>query len=824
MSGGKESCWESQSSPASALPSLDCWDYSIELECLQGPEDLQLAAELGKTLLERNKELETTLRQHQNVIEDQTQEIEYLTKQTAALREVNDSRLRIYEQLEVSILDLERANQRLALDSAADKKHIKTLCVNIDSLEARCEELQKQCDELKKKVDKKPTALPSNNNNNKNDTFVEAPNLEDEVDRLRGEMQELKAQRLRDQRRSSKLEEQVQALVQENQMMEEQLINIQQKEEDMKSLQEEISTLEEIRSGQLCGRCTQKIDTRSPFYESLQLLEQSGGGAADDGDDEDVSVIDSFVSDSQRASVLLQLQERANENPYRDLVQKYEALVQIQSNPVPNRRNGTPAPPSAIPPATANCLSLQEELQMSGDFNSFRNTDEESGNEDNEGTLISQKQARNNRSETGKKSAGPNKTFSTTPTDFSEAETSSSGFSDETSNKSTQTEIRLPGSFLCTIMDGEDCRFSIYDNASPVDRRFRNTPEYRSLFREIFDILKKAAEAKDEGEKLPLLDDTAVPHDPPRVPPVTPAKEELPLLKMLAQDGTQTSVISEEPSEICSEICSELVADAEVERVIATMTEEFSLSSPSTCTGEKYAEAGPAFSPASASASTSGSNAEMEARKTSNSAGEIYQEPKPASPAPKKDIMEYLAMGVGHKKKRSRKNSPASPRKGVERIDPSNLSLLVGLNTRVSHGGGGPRRRRDRYAESPSRNSESPSRHSESPSRQGNHSRSPSGHRNSTALSAHCRREAEEYTSTLAGPSRSHVAPQPSTQIFSQAVSTASQGIAKLKKLDLTYADVLRSRPTSYPMAPSQGMVNKCTQVMSRKSSYHSKH
>ena len=38
--------------------------------------DLQLAAELGKTLLERNKELENSLRQHQNVIEDQTQEIE----------------------------------------------------------------------------------------------------------------------------------------------------------------------------------------------------------------------------------------------------------------------------------------------------------------------------------------------------------------------------------------------------------------------------------------------------------------------------------------------------------------------------------------------------------------------------------------------------------------------------------------------------------------------------------------------------------------------------------------------------------------------------
>lgn len=38
--------------------------------------DLQLAAELGKTLLERNKELECSLKQHQTVIDDQTQEIE----------------------------------------------------------------------------------------------------------------------------------------------------------------------------------------------------------------------------------------------------------------------------------------------------------------------------------------------------------------------------------------------------------------------------------------------------------------------------------------------------------------------------------------------------------------------------------------------------------------------------------------------------------------------------------------------------------------------------------------------------------------------------
>lgn len=41
--------------------------------------DLQLAAELGKTLLERNKELEGTIKHQQNIIDDQVQEIEVIS-------------------------------------------------------------------------------------------------------------------------------------------------------------------------------------------------------------------------------------------------------------------------------------------------------------------------------------------------------------------------------------------------------------------------------------------------------------------------------------------------------------------------------------------------------------------------------------------------------------------------------------------------------------------------------------------------------------------------------------------------------------------------
>lgn len=197
-------------------------------------------------------------------------------------------------------------------------------------------------------------------------------------------------------------------------------------------------------------------------------------------------------------------------NPYRELVEKYEALLEVQRNSLKIRQ--------------PQQMSLQDELMNSGDLTSFTK-------------FCKEEQFK--KSEAGSSTGTRRKT----PTDFSEVETTSSGFSDETSNKSTQTEERS-GAFLCTIADGEDCKFTIYDDASPVDSRFRDRPKYRELFREIFTVLKKAAENKDEGEQLPLLDDQQPPPAAPvKVPPVTPATEEIPC------DFDTQSVISSAVSE-----------------------------------------------------------------------------------------------------------------------------------------------------------------------------------------------------------------------------------------------------------------------------------
>jgi hypothetical protein len=75
------------------------------------------------------------------------------------------------------------------------------------------------------------------------------------------------------------------------------------------------------------------------------------------------------------------------------------------------------------------------------------------------------------------------------------------------------------------------------------------------LFKEIFTVLKKAAENKDEGEKLPLLDDKQP--EASSVPPVTPANEQPPC------DFDTQSVLSESVMSENSVAVSECITKTE---------------------------------------------------------------------------------------------------------------------------------------------------------------------------------------------------------------------------------------------------------------------
>lgn len=111
--------------------------------------DLHLAAELGKTLLDRNHDLEQALQQMYSTNEDQLQEIEYLTKQVDLLRQMNDQHAKVYEQLDSAARDLEQGNHRLVQDNRLAQQKIHSLTETIDVLQTHMDDLQVQVDELK---------------------------------------------------------------------------------------------------------------------------------------------------------------------------------------------------------------------------------------------------------------------------------------------------------------------------------------------------------------------------------------------------------------------------------------------------------------------------------------------------------------------------------------------------------------------------------------------------------------------------------------------------------------------------------------------------
>lgn len=191
---------------------------------------------------------------------------------------MNDSRLRIYEQLEVSIQDLERANHRLALDHTADKKHIKSLTGTVEGLETKCEDLQKNVEELsrllelqkrraerqseqqerlqKSEVTSTTTViLPSKCQTDNSPPMLREKDLSHEVEtaceeeliRINKELGESRILQMKEQRKITELEEQLASMVQENNRLQEKMRDWNQNEDAMKSMHEEFSILEEVR-------------------------------------------------------------------------------------------------------------------------------------------------------------------------------------------------------------------------------------------------------------------------------------------------------------------------------------------------------------------------------------------------------------------------------------------------------------------------------------------------------------------------------------------------------------------------------------------------
>ncbi|XP_069761709.1 cerebellar degeneration-related protein 2 isoform X2 [Narcine bancroftii] len=115
-------------------------------------DDLHLAAELGKALLDRNTELEEALQQMYGTNQEQLQEIEYLTKQVEFLRQMNEQHTKVYEQLDGTTRELEVTNQKLVMEIKASESKIASLTETVESLHSHVDELQQQIEDLQSSV------------------------------------------------------------------------------------------------------------------------------------------------------------------------------------------------------------------------------------------------------------------------------------------------------------------------------------------------------------------------------------------------------------------------------------------------------------------------------------------------------------------------------------------------------------------------------------------------------------------------------------------------------------------------------------------------
>ncbi|XP_039979518.1 cerebellar degeneration-related protein 2-like [Xiphias gladius] len=276
-------------------------------------QDLHLAAELGKTLLERNKELEDSLQQMYINNEDQVQEIEYLSKQLEMLREMNEQHAKVYEQLDVTARELEITNEKLVLESKASQQKIdrltgtmETLQGQVDSLTARVEELRtleelrvrREKKERRKTVHSFPCLTELCTAPRYEDGFLlanpgsvdlaERRPVDEENGHLRDIVSSLRSAMATERSKREMAERECAAVLQEFEHLEQRLLGAEGCQLRVRELEAELQEMQQLRKSRMCliGDLEDGLETllsNGPETDTLEMstgLEVGGEGGA----------------------------------------------------------------------------------------------------------------------------------------------------------------------------------------------------------------------------------------------------------------------------------------------------------------------------------------------------------------------------------------------------------------------------------------------------------------------------------------------------------------------------------------------------------------
>ncbi|XP_078125207.1 cerebellar degeneration-related protein 2-like [Sander vitreus] len=281
-------------------------------------QDLHLAAELGKTLLERNKELEDSLQQMYINNDEHVQEIEYLSKQLEMLREMNEQHAKVYEQLDVTARELEITNEKLVLESKASQQKIdrltgtmETMQGQVNSLTTRVEELRtleelrvrREKKERRKTVHSFPCLKELCTAPRYEDGFLlanpgsvdlaERQPVDEENERLRDIVSSLRSAVATERSQREDAERECAAVLQEFERLEQRLLGAEGCQLRVQELEAELQEMQQLRKSRLCliGGMEDSLETllrNGPETDTPEQgvgLEEGGeGGAGEAGD------------------------------------------------------------------------------------------------------------------------------------------------------------------------------------------------------------------------------------------------------------------------------------------------------------------------------------------------------------------------------------------------------------------------------------------------------------------------------------------------------------------------------------------------------------
>ncbi|XP_017283657.1 cerebellar degeneration-related protein 2-like [Kryptolebias marmoratus] len=274
-------------------------------------QDLHLAAELGKTLLERNKELEDSLQQMYINNEEQVQEIEYMSKQLETLREVNEQHAKVYEQLDVTARELEITNEKLVLESKASQQKIdrltgtmEALQSQVDSLTARVEELRtleelrvhREKKERRKTVHSFPCLKELCTAPRYEDGFllanpgsvdlVERQPLDEENERLRDIVSSLHSAMASERSKRESVERECSAVLQEFERLEQRLLGAEGCQLRVQELEAELQEMQQLRKSRVCliGDVEDGLETLLSNGPEMDTPEETGVEEDGEGD------------------------------------------------------------------------------------------------------------------------------------------------------------------------------------------------------------------------------------------------------------------------------------------------------------------------------------------------------------------------------------------------------------------------------------------------------------------------------------------------------------------------------------------------------------